>query len=515
MAKINMEELKSKQDGLDVIYDIEKMIKENKEASEEQLLLMKWYGLYVQKKASKEELDSYMLRVKIPGGRLNPAQLEALYDISRLYSQDTGDITTRQCVQFHHIETKDILKVFERLASVGMHSQMACGDCPRNIVASPLAGYDGSELEDVTDIVQEVENFFHNNKDFSNLPRKYKMSIDACPFDTINTEIQDLSFKAIEKEGEIYYHIRVGGGLGSCKNISKGLGLVKKEHILPATIAITTIYRDHGNREKRLLSRLGHLVNDWGVDKFREETEKLLDFKIIKSEEPSYVPYNKRHYFGKHASKLQGYDYIGCSVVGGRLKSSGLKAILDAMNAHEAKHLSFTTGQDVVILGVPSDKSDALVSDLQKSDIKPEPSSFRGKSLTCTGMEFCKLAVSETKQKHKDLVAYLEDRFPNFEETISINLSGCPNSCSHPHLSNLGFIGCKVKDEDGVHTGFEFIAGGNLNGDDSSFAQKTGVRVKSDDLQFFIGDLIEEYQKVQSEYTNFDEYLHKTTLAKA
>lgn len=503
-----IERIKTEKDGLDVLNDIYLYASSGKEIDAEDIDRFKWYGLYAQNRnlQDKDDLTQYfMLRVKLPSGRLDLKQLEAVADISKSYARETADFTTRQDIQFHFITIEDIPAIFEKLDNVDLSTAFASGDVPRNVVTCPVDGINKEQIYNVKAITQNINRYFNANSKLSNLPRKYKVSISGCNRHCTSHEIHDLSFNARETEdGEIFFDVSVGGGLASNRRMASYIGYVRPPQVLAVVKAVTEIYKKYGNRDDRNRARLGHLLDAWGVEKFVETLHKNIDFVLKKEESQECTPYEKREHFGIHDSVEDGKSYIGCAVAGGRVGADKLHELLGLLKKNNATHIKLTTTQNFVIADVPTVNAPKMVKKLKKIGIEAYPSPFRARTLSCTGMNFCKFAISETKELAEKLIIHLENRFPKFNEPISFSVNGCPNSCAHPNIVDVGLLGCKVDDNGKSVSGFELILGGHLEGEKSNFGRKTGIKFIPDDAFKVVEKLIGDYTK--SDYKNFHDY---------
>jgi len=504
-----VERIKKEKDGLDVLKDIEFYARTGTEVALEDIDRFKWYGLYTQNRNLQADDDAtlyFMLRVKLPNGALTVEQLKKVAEISKRYARSTADFTTRQDIQFHFISVKDLPSIFASLQEVGLSTVFAAGDVPRNVVTCPVSGIDSTEICDVSHIVSSVNKYFDGNKTLSNLPRKYKVGISACSKHCISHEIQDLSFTAIKKQdGSILFDVSVGGGLASNKQIAIHIGYIHEENILAVVQAVTHIYRDYGNRESRTKARLGHIIKEWGVNKFTDLLHQKLNFRLIEPEVQNYTPYSQREHFGVHISKEQSKSYIGCAVSAGSIGANLLEQLSLILKRHGATAIKLTTTQNFVITDIPNSKALDMCKVLQKLDIEVHPSPFRARTLACTGIKFCKFAITETKDLAQELIHHLEEKFPVFDETISLSVNGCPHSCAHPHIVDIGLLGCKFKEDGETVTGFELILGGHLEGDKSNFGKKTGIKFTPQKSFQIVEKIIQDYTK--SESVNFREYL--------
>lgn len=504
-----VERIKVEKDGLDVLEDIHRYAKTGEAVDAEDIDRLKWYGLYSQNRYLQAKDDNtlyFMLRIKLEKGEMNVEQVQTLGEIAERYARKTADLTTRQDLQFHWIQVKDLPAIFERLDAVGLSSQLAAGDCPRNVVSCPVSGVDHDEIADVRDLVDAVNDLFRGNRDFSNLPRKFKVGISGCSKHCSCHEIQDLSFCATRQQsGEILYDVHVGGGLGKNKRIATHIGYVSEEKVVPVSKAIVKIFRDHGDRTNRSKARLGHLIELWGVEEFVRVLQNELGFELEQLQRQNFANYAERCHFGVHTSKVSGKSYIGCAVLGGDIGAGGLLAIAALMREHNVQTLKATTTQNVVLLDAPSECTDSLVDALDKVGIWAYPSAFKARTLSCTGLNFCKFAVSETKGLAKDIVTYLERALPDFAEPVSISVTGCSNACAHPYIVDIGLVGTMIRRGQERIKGFELICGGRLAGDKSHYSMSSGIKVTPDEAPEAIEKLLVEYQ--QSNFESFESFL--------
>lgn len=504
-----IERIKHKKDGLDILDDILRYARSGEAIDPEDIDRFKWYGLYTQNRNLQDPEDEtlyFMLRIKLEGGNLTPDQVRVIGELSHEFAQDTADLTTRQDMQFHWIKVKDLPEIFERLHNAGLSTLQAAGDCPRNIVCCPVNGIDQDQIDDVRDIVTALNDLYCGNREFSNLPRKFKVGVNGCSKHCISHEVQDLAFTALKRpNGEVSFLISVGGGLASSRRFATAIGYVNRTNVVKIAEAVTRLYRDFGCRENRSKARLGHLIEAWGVRHFIAEVEQAAGVKLEHADTARFTPYPQRNHFGVHPSRDNKGYFVGCAVNGGRIGGETLIRLGQILKLYGSQGITLTTTQNIVIQGVLETCIDAMVETLDAVGLHTNPSVFEARTQACTGLNFCKFAVSETKERSLEVIDYLNKRFSGFNEPISISINGCPNGCAHPHIVDLGFIGSYVKQGDSRVAGFEFVAGGCLEGEESRFAIKTGVKVTSDAIAPLIESLISEYET--STNTNFGNFL--------
>lgn len=436
----------------------------------------RWWGLYTQRKAGidggktatlePEELDAehFMLRVRIDGGQLNLEQLRTIGEISTTYARDTADLTDRQNVQYHWIDVRDVPTIWEKLESVGLSTQEACGDCPRVILGSPVAGVSEAEIIDARPAIDAIESRYIGDREFSNLPRKFKSAISGHPGHDVVPQINDIAFiGAIHPEHGPGFDVWVGGGLSTNPMLAQRLGAwVPIDEVPEVWEGIVSIFRDYGYRRLRARARLKFLVADWGIEKFREVLQtEYLERELIDLDAPE-VPATPVDHVGVHRQN-DGRYYVGVASAVGRISGSLLTQVADIVEAHGSQRVATTPMQKLVVLDVEEDRVESLVSALAEIGLQARPSAWRQNTMACTGIEYCKLAIVETKQRGIDLVNELEQRVPDLDTPITVNINGCPNSCARIQTADIGLKGQLVLDENGDQVeGFQVHLGGAL-----------------------------------------------------
>lgn len=436
----------------------------------------RWWGLYTQRKAGidggktatlePEELDAehFMLRVRIDGGQLNLEQLRTIGEISTTYARDTADLTDRQNVQYHWIDVRDVPTIWEKLESVGLSTQEACGDCPRVILGSPVAGVSEAEIIDARPAIDAIESRYIGDREFSNLPRKFKSAISGHPGHDVVPQINDIAFiGAVHPEHGPGFDVWVGGGLSTNPMLAQRLGTwVPIDEVPEVWEGIVSIFRDYGYRRLRARARLKFLVADWGIEKFRKVLEtEYLERRLIDLEAPE-VPTTPVDHVGVHRQN-DGRYYVGVASAVGRISGTLLNQVADIVEAHGSQRVATTPMQKLVVLDVEEDRVESLVAALAEIGLQARPSAWRQNTMACTGIEYCKLAIVETKQRGIDLVNELEQRVPDLDTPITVNINGCPNSCARIQTADIGLKGQLVLDENGDQVeGFQVHLGGAL-----------------------------------------------------
>ena len=467
----------------------------------------RWWGLYTQRREGipggqtavlePAELDAeyFMLRVRIDGGRLTGAQLRAIADVATTYGRDVADVTDRQNIQLHWIRVQDVPQIWARLEGVGLTTAEACGDTPRVMLGCPLAGVAAGEILDATpDLLATVERFI-GDPAFSNLPRKFKTAISGCPDQCAMHEINDLAFVGVRLEdGAVGYDLWVGGGLSTNPRLSERLGaFVRPEQVPEVWGAVTSAFRDYGYRRSRTRARLKFLLADWGPERFRSVLEKEYLSAPLPDGPPPPAPRSARRDHVGVIAQADGLFAVGAAPDAGRLSGTVLAAVADLAERYGKGEIRTTTSQQIVVLGVPGEDVETMVSGLAAADLQVRPSAFRRGTLACTGIEFCKLAIVETKARAAELTAEMERRLPDFDEPIGITVNGCPNSCARFQTADIGLKGSLVGDVEG----FQVHLGGQLAGGDaaeSGFGRKLrGLKVTGEDLPDYLERVLLAY----------------------
>jgi len=472
----------------------------------------RWYGLYTQRRPGidggktavlePEELDDryFMLRIRIDGGQLTNDQLRVIGYVSRRYARGTADVTDRQNIQLHWVEIENVPEIWEALEAVGLSTTEACGDTPRVILGCPLAGIDADEIIDGAPEIATVTSQYIGDSAFSNLPRKFKTSISGCAAQCAIHEINDVAFVGVLNErGEPGYDLWVGGGLSTNPMLGKRLGaFVPPGQVAEVWAGVTSVFRDYGYRRLRHRARIKFLVADWGPEKFREVLEKeYLGYALPDGPAPGAPRDGIRDHVGVHAQR-DGNCYVGFAPTVGRVSADTLDVIADLAERYGSGRVSTTTEQKMVILDVPPERAGDLVAELEAAGLPARPSAFRRHTMACTGIEFCKLAIVETKARAADLISELERRLPDFDVPVTINVNGCPNSCARIQTADIGLKGSLVTGPDGQQVeGFQIHLGGSLGGGDGSgsgFGRKVrGLKATAEELPDYVERVLRRF----------------------
>jgi sulfite reductase (ferredoxin) len=468
----------------------------------------RWWGLYTQRRPGisggktaivepwELEDEFFMFRVRIPGGRMTSEQLRTIGEVSLRFGRDVADVTDRQNVQLHWIRIEDVPRIWDMIESVGLTSCEACGDTPRNMIGCALAGVDKDEIIDATPLLMNLHSAYVGDPRFSNLPRKYKTSISGCAQQCAQHEINDISYVGTrDADGRVGFDLWVGGGLGPNPKFAQRLGaFVEPERVPEVWEGMTSLFRDYGYRKARNYARLKFLVSDWGPEKVRSVLEKeYLTSPLPDGDPPPASPETQRDHIGVHEQQ-DGRYYVGFAPRAGRTSGHQLRAVADLAEAYGSGRIAATTQQKLVIVDVTEGGVQDLVAELDKLDLPSNPNTFRRSTMACTGIEFCKLAIVETKQRADWLYRELQERVPEMTEPLRINLNGCPNSCTRFQIADVGLMGSLVTKPDGTKVdGFQVSLGGHLGADHRVGRKVRGLKVPGYELADYLERLLRRY----------------------
>ena len=474
----------------------------------------RWWGLYTQRKPGIDggrtaqlephelEDEYFMMRVRIDGGQLTTEQLRVIGEISTEFARDTADITDRQNVQLHWVEVQSVPEIWRRLEAVGLSTTEACGDVPRVILGSPVAGIAADELIDPTPQIREIADRFIGDLSLSNLPRKYKTAITGHPSQDVVHEINDCSFVAVEHpELGIGYDLWVAGALSVVPRLGERLGVfVTPDRVAEVWHGVTQIFRDYGYRRLRNKARLKFLLADWGVEKFREVLETEYLDSPLPDGPAAPKPTSIGDHVGIHAQK-DGRFFVGAAPLVGRVSGSTLTALANLAEAHGSQRIRTTPHQKLLVLDIEESRIESLVKGLDEIGLSARPSLFRRGTIACTGIEFCKLAIVETKVNAAKAIEQLEERLgalePEIGRPITLHVNGCPNSCARIQTADIGLKGQLVLIDGEQVPGYQVHLGGGLANVDREEAglgrTVRGLKVPADGIADYAERVIRRY----------------------
>ncbi|HEY7175249.1 MAG TPA: nitrite/sulfite reductase [Micromonosporaceae bacterium] len=516
------ERMKRDDDGLNARLRIEHVYAQRGFASIDPQDLrgrFRWLGLYTQRKPGIDggrtailephelEDEYFMLRVRIDGGQLDLAQLRAVANVSTKYARDTADITDRQNVQLHWVRIEDVPAIWREIEAAGLTTTEACGDTPRVVLGSPVAGIAAAEVVDATPAIQEITERYIGDSQFSNLPRKFKTSIGWLP--DLPYEVNDVAFVGVKHpEHGPGFDVWVGGGLSTNPMLAQRLGAwVPLEDVPDVWAGVVGIFRDYGYRRLRNRARLKFLVADWGVERFRTVLEtEYLHRPLIDGPAPT-LPSRAVDHIGIHQQR-DGNVYVGVAAVAGRVSGKTLAKVADIVEAHGSTRVRLTAQQKLIVLDVAPERAESLVTALAQVGLEARPSTWRRSTMACTGIEYCKLAIVETKARAASLVETLEKRLADLDVDITVNINGCPNACARTQVADIGLKGQLVPGPDGAMVeGFQVHLGGGLglsSSDEPGFGRKLrGLKTTADELPDYVERLARRYSDGRTDGETF------------
>jgi ferredoxin-nitrite reductase len=489
----------------------------------------KWWGLYHQRKGQE---SYFMMRIGTPMGRITPEQLRVVGEIAEEYATGPAenpewggaycDWTTRQSIQLHWIELQDIPDIFEKLEAHGLSTIQACGDSWRNIVGSPLAGRDADEHLDVWPLVQELNDEFKGNPAYSNLPRKWKVSVTGDTRGSGQGDINDLAFEPAIKEldGEAVkgFNVRVGGGLSRKEpRLARDIDVFcRSERMTDVSAGISALFRDHGDRDNRFNARIKFLVDEWGPEKLRRVLqEEYVDYELPTAGEDLRDQYDYNagradatgDYVGVH-EQADGQYFVGLSVLMGRTSAADTVALADLAEAYGSEMIGITQRQNLVVADIAEEDLDDFLAEPLLERYAPDPHPFMRGSIACTGTEYCSLSIVETKNRMVRYARWLKENVPVPEgvEDFHIHLSGCTASCAQPQIADISLRGMKTRKDGEPVEAFDIGLGGGL-GENPQFADWVEMRVAADEVPGYIANLLETFEAERQDGESFRDYI--------
>jgi sulfite reductase (ferredoxin) len=488
----------------------------------------KWWGVYTQgdgagvtggKDGVGKATEYFMMRIGLPNGLLTSHQLRVIGDLTKKHARNLADITTRQNIQLHWLTIEALPEIVESLTAIGLSPKGACGDVLRNVTGCPLAGLDGHELIDASPLAMEVARGLSANPEFYNLPRKFKVTVSGCPLWCSYPEINCVALTAIRREvnglEEIGYTLRVGGGLSTEPHIAVRIpAFIPQDKAYAVVEAVLRIFKEQTElRENRTRARIKYLFmrHGWTAETMLEAIEAKLGCKLDPSPvDQDVVPDDVyRDHVGITPQQQPGLSAVGASVLRGRLSGDQLIQLADLAEQYGDGHLRATIMQNIVLVNVPNAKTRDLIHALGEIDLRVESSRFWRGAIACTGTEFCKLAITETKAFSKWLVGEMEERLPAFDQQIKLHVTGCTNSCGQSWIADIGLEGKKIKKDGKMVDAFYFCVGGAV-GKYAAIARQIGYRAAAEDCPAAIERLLRAYLAARQPGEDLRAYFART-----
>jgi sulfite reductase (ferredoxin) len=482
----------------------------------------RWWGVYTQgdgagvtggQNGEGKALPCFMVRIRIPNGQLRSQQLRTIANLTQRYAKGIADLTVRQNIQLHWVTIETLPELLEELWKVDLNTTGACGDVTRNVTGCPVAGFDADEICDASPLAIEVSRMLAGNAEFYNLPRKFKISITGCrvwcPYPEINDVGLTANTRIVGGKPEVGFSLRVAGGLSTEPYLGARLNaFVRWSQVLPVIRGIAELFRDSDVlREHRERARLKFLFlrHGWTAETFLRDLERRIGFQLDPAE-PEQAPADVyRDHIGIHAQRQAGYCYVGASVLGGRITADQMHAAADLSDRFAGGELRTTNMQNLIVVNVPSLNANALAQELDAVGLRVDASMFARGTIACSGTEFCKLAITETKSFSRWLVDELDERLPGFDQHLKLHVTGCPNSCGQHWIADIGIEGKKIKVQDRMVDAYYFCVGGAL-GLHQSTARPIGYRCPATAVPEAIERLLRQYLAERGDGENLRQF---------
>ena len=510
-----VERLKREKNPWEVIEEIRRFARAGYDSIPPEWLgtYFRWWGIYTQgdgagvvggKGGEGKAVPSFMVRIRIANGLLTSHQLRTIAGLTRRFARGIADITVRQNIQLHWVTIESLPEILGSLWGCGLNTLAACGDVTRNITGCPVAGVDRDEICDASPLALGATRIFTGNSDFYNLPRKFKISITGCRVWCAYPEINDISLTATERtvrgNPEVGFSLRVGGGLSTDPHFATRLDAFVRWHEVQSVLrAIAELFRESEVlREHRERARLKFLFlrNGWTAEGFQKELERRLGYALEPRVEEKVPDDVYRDHTGIHPQKQAGYCYVGASVLRGRITDDQMDAAANLAERFANGELRTTNMQNLLIVNVPQLQAESLAKELAGIGLQVGGSPFGRGVVACTGTEFCKLAITETKSFSRWLVDELDERLPGFAQHLRLHVTGCPNSCGQHWIADIGIEGKKIKVRDQMLDAYYFCLGGGV-GLHQSLARPVGYRCLASEVPDAIERLLRRYLERQ------------------
>jgi ferredoxin-nitrite reductase len=509
LKRNSVERLKREKSPLGMLGELPALIAAGyADIPEEDIVRLKWWGLY----HDKPKVGTFMLRNKLPAGRVTAEQLRTVGQLSLDHGNDAGELSTRQTIQLHYLRLASLPDVFARLDDVRLTTAGACGDAVRNITGCPLAGVVHDELFDATPVIDEVTSFFYGNPGYSDLPRKHKITISACAHRCNAAEINCIALVGAIHDGEEGFGVLVGGGLSSVPRLARELGVfVRKDEALPVLRALIDAWQeDLRYRVSRVKARLKFMVDDVGPEGMRAEVEKRLGRALPDFALPP--PPARDHDHMGVGLQHDGRRTVGVPVHVGLVSGSQMLQLAKLAEAVDGD-VRVTRQQNLVLTGVPEDAVGDVHGRLAEIGFPVDVNPIRAGSIGCTGEPHCNFSVTETKTRLGALIEGLEQRFGDDVAELKLHLDGCPHACAQHWVGDIGFQGSTVRDETGArHQAYEIYLRGGL-GRDSGIARAVFRRVRTDLLDDVVGGLVAGWLAERHDDESFPQFARRLTDA--
>jgi len=507
------EAAKRRRHPLDMWTDLVQHAAEDRFPKGDNVLSFKYFGLFYVAPTQ----DAYMCRLRLPGGILTTHQLRAVAQIADQWGGGFTDVTTRANLQIREIKAAHAADVLTALQDVGIICRGAGADNIRNVTASPTAGIDPQELIDTRPLARAMHYHILNHREMYGLPRKFNIAFDGGGAISALEDTNDIGFTAVQVgEGKavpagVYFRLRLGGISGH-KDFARDEGvLVKPEQCIPVAEAVVKVYCENGDRTDRKKARLKYVLDRWGHEKYVQETEKHLSFKLTRfplAECEPRPPVARLGHLGVHPQKQPGLFYIGVLLPVGRLLTEQARKLAGLADQYGSGVIRLTVWQNLLISDVREENVPAVQRELEAIGLHWEATNIRGALVACTGNAGCKYAAANTKRHALAIADYLEPRL-KLEHPINIHVTGCPNSCAQHYLGDIGLLGTNVEAGDDLVEGYRIFVGGGY-GAEQHIGREMFKSVAATDAPFVIERMLRAYlEHRQSADESFNDFVHR------
>jgi ferredoxin-nitrite reductase len=483
---------------------------------------LKWVGLYPQRQGG----DAFMMRIKVPGGVMAAAQAREIglaaeaFSVGPsehpLFANNFVDLTTRQSIQIHWLSIADVPRIWERFAAVGLTTVQACGDCARNITSCPVSGVDADEVLDGLAVAREISQFFTGNRTYANLPRKFKIAVSGCRENCSRVEINDIGLWPAESSGQVGFNVLVGGGLSDGERLASDINLfISPDDAVEVCRAVAQLYSELGNRENRGLARMRYLVQELGTSSFRDELASRMDVSARPAGAPLVTGFRRDH-VGVHPQRQPGLHYLGLVVPAGRMRGRDLVEAARLAERFGDGTVRIGTDQNLILSGVDGSRVDELLGEDLVRRFSPSAGPFTRGVVACTGNEFCRYAITETKWRAVEIARRLDARLGELSENsplksqpLRIHLSGCSASCAQPQIADVALRGAVAKGDRNLEEAYDVGLGGAL-GPEAGFADWIEGAVPVRRLEEFIARAVVAYDNERLADQSFTAWARST-----
>ncbi len=503
---------KYEQNPLDIWDKLLAHADENRAPAPDDLFRFKFHGLFYVAPAQ----DSFMLRMRVSGGILTARQMHGLADMASAWGSGRADLTTRANLQIREFQPKDIVRVLNKVQSLGMSSRGSGADNIRNITASPITGLDPTELYDVAPLADALHQYILNSRDMYGLPRKFNVAFDNGGAISVVADTNDIGFIAVRVgEGRsipagVYFRVLLCGITGH-KQFATDCGLLlRPEQTVAVAASMIRVFSENGDRTDRKKARLKYLVDRWGVDKFIEETEKRLAFPIIRFPEADCEPRNpidRAGHIGVHPQQNPDLHYIGISVPVGRLPADQMHALAEIADRFGSGELRLTVWQNLLIPNISTDHLDQALTAIRGTGLDYNAGTVLSGTVACTGNRGCRYAASDTKTHAVELANLLDSRF-KIVQPVNLHVTGCSHSCAQHYIGDIGLLGTKVSGEEGYQV---FIGGGSDR--DQGLARELIAAVPYSQLPRILERLFSAYMERRNASETFLDFSRRHSIA--